>query len=75
MQEKLIRIGHVFEQTLEGCRFLPPLLKEKGDCQYLSKHCSEFVSGFIKAWSVAPGLIDSSESAYKSAMPETAVAQ
>ncbi|KAL5725455.1 hypothetical protein ACHQM5_008597 [Ranunculus cassubicifolius] len=24
-EEKLVRVGHIFEQTLQGCRFIPPL--------------------------------------------------
>ncbi|OVA09029.1 Amidase [Macleaya cordata] len=25
---KLLRVGHIFEQTLQGCRFIPPLVAE-----------------------------------------------
>ncbi|CAN1758895.1 Glutamyl-tRNA(Gln) amidotransferase subunit A, chloroplastic/mitochondrial [Linum perenne] len=27
-EEKLLRIGHIFEQTLQGCRFVPPLVAD-----------------------------------------------
>ncbi|XP_010272723.1 PREDICTED: glutamyl-tRNA(Gln) amidotransferase subunit A, chloroplastic/mitochondrial [Nelumbo nucifera] len=27
-EEKLLKVGHIFEQTLQGCRFLPPLVAD-----------------------------------------------
>ncbi|KAI9178017.1 hypothetical protein LWI28_021745 [Acer negundo] len=27
-EEKLLRVGHIFEQTLQGCRFIPPLIAD-----------------------------------------------
>ncbi|KAJ9554016.1 hypothetical protein OSB04_018061 [Centaurea solstitialis] len=28
-EEKLLRVGHIFEQTLEGCSFIPPLIADE----------------------------------------------
>ncbi|KAL8480573.1 hypothetical protein ACS0TY_027207 [Phlomoides rotata] len=28
-EEKLLRIGHIFEQTLQGCFFVPPLVADE----------------------------------------------
>ncbi|KAL8538113.1 hypothetical protein ACS0TY_000171 [Phlomoides rotata] len=28
-EEKLLRIGHIFEQTLQGCSFVPPLVADE----------------------------------------------
>ncbi|GLT38776.1 hypothetical protein SLA2020_130020 [Shorea laevis] len=28
-EEKLLKVGHVFEQTLQGCKFVPPLIADK----------------------------------------------
>ncbi|XP_059663301.1 glutamyl-tRNA(Gln) amidotransferase subunit A, chloroplastic/mitochondrial isoform X2 [Cornus florida] len=31
-QEKLLKIGHIFEQTLQGCTFVPPLVADSCAC-------------------------------------------
>ncbi|KAL7589714.1 hypothetical protein Lser_V15G36815 [Lactuca serriola] len=28
-EEKLLRVGHIFEQTLQGCSFIPPLIADE----------------------------------------------
>lgn len=31
-EQKLLKIGHIFEQTLQGCSFLPPLVADDFAC-------------------------------------------
>ncbi|CAN4117604.1 unnamed protein product [Withania somnifera] len=31
-EEKLLKIGHIFEQTLQGCSFIPPLVADELAC-------------------------------------------
>lgn len=31
-EEKLLKIGHIFEQTLQGCSFIPPLIADGFEC-------------------------------------------
>jgi len=28
LQGELLRVGHIFEQTLENCRFVPPIVAD-----------------------------------------------
>ncbi|KAI4341140.1 hypothetical protein MLD38_025900 [Melastoma candidum] len=28
-EEKILKVGHIFEQTLEGCRFVPPVFRDE----------------------------------------------
>ncbi|KAF3680525.1 Glutamyl-tRNA(Gln) amidotransferase subunit A, chloroplastic/mitochondrial [Capsicum annuum] len=31
-EEKLLKVGHIFEQTLQGCSFIPPLVSDESAC-------------------------------------------
>ncbi|XP_004248204.1 glutamyl-tRNA(Gln) amidotransferase subunit A, chloroplastic/mitochondrial [Solanum lycopersicum] len=31
-EEKLLKVGHIFEQTLQGCSFIPPLVADELGC-------------------------------------------
>lgn len=53
LQEKLLKIGHIFEQTIEGYSFIPPLVANESTswstcfCVFITKSCASEIILFI----------------------------